>query len=154
MWRDDVSAPECDQQFLNQNQLPQNQRRLELNMRVLRNSEPCSDATPFSRFGTMMAPKPSKFVRIARASMPSSIMIRIVAISFSGALLAACAGSNRVDEVVHTWVNAPARPAAQYTARKNQSGERATREADSRTQPAAAPQQEAKKAEVQTASEE
>jgi hypothetical protein len=82
------------------------------------------------------------------------MIIRIVAISFSAALLAACAGSNRVDEVVHTWVNAPARPAPQYTARKNQSGERATREADSRTQTTPAPQQEAKKAEVQTASEE
>ena len=81
-------------------------------------------------------------------------MIRIVAISLSAALLAGCAGSNRVDEAVHTWVNTPARPAAQSATRQNQSGERATREAQSRTRPAAAPQQEAKQPEVRTASEE
>lgn len=80
-------------------------------------------------------------------------MTRIVAISLASALLAGCAGSNRVDEVVHTWVNTPARPAAQTTARKNQSGDQAAREAQSRTRPAAAPQ-EAKQTEVRTASEE
>ena len=81
-------------------------------------------------------------------------MMRVVAIFFSATLLTACAGSNRVDDIFHTWVNAPARPAPQHTARKDQSGDRATREARSRTRPAATPQQEAKQPEVRTASEE
>jgi hypothetical protein len=78
-------------------------------------------------------------------------MMRIVAVSVFAALLAACSGSNRVEDIVPAWANTP-HPATQYTARRNRSEDHGPVAAEPK--PAAAPQQEAKKPESQNASEE
>jgi hypothetical protein len=47
-------------------------------------------------------------------------MMRIVALLIFAALLAACSGSNRVEDFVPGWANTPPRrPATQYAAPKN-----------------------------------
>jgi hypothetical protein len=47
-------------------------------------------------------------------------MTRIVVLSILGTLLAACSGSNRVEDIVPAWANTPPRPATQYVAQKKQ----------------------------------
>jgi hypothetical protein len=47
-------------------------------------------------------------------------MLRIVVISVLTALLAACSGSSRVEDIVPAWANTPPHPATQYSARKTQ----------------------------------
>jgi hypothetical protein len=81
-------------------------------------------------------------------------MMRIGALLIFAALLAACSGSNRVEDIVPGWANTPPRrPATQYAAPKNHLEGRGTLEAQPRSTPEAEPQ-EAKKAEVQSPSEE
>ncbi len=81
-------------------------------------------------------------------------MMRIVALLIFGALLAACSGSNRLEDIVPGWANTPPRrPATQYAAPKNQLEGRGTLEVEPRGAPEAEPQ-EAKKAEIQSPSEE
>jgi hypothetical protein len=82
------------------------------------------------------------------------VMMRIVTLLLFGALLAACSGSNRVEDIVPGWANtSPRRPATQYAAPKNHLEGRGTPEAEPRSTPEAEPQ-EAKKARVQSPSEE
>ncbi len=81
-------------------------------------------------------------------------MMRIVALLIFGALLSACSGSSRVEDIVPGWVNTPPRrPATQYAAPKNHLEGRGTFEAERRSTPEVEPK-EAKKAEVQSPSEE
>jgi hypothetical protein len=80
-------------------------------------------------------------------------MMRIVIIFACSALLAACAASSRVDQVVSGWVNTP-RPPAQSAPRTSQSGDRTTREAQSRPAPAATVQQETQQTARQSFAEE
>ena len=80
-------------------------------------------------------------------------MIRIVAAFIFVALLAACSGSNRVEGVVPAWANTP-HPTTQYTARRNNLEGRGPLAAEPTAKPAAQPQQEPKKPEIQSASEE
>jgi hypothetical protein len=86
-------------------------------------------------------------------------MMRIAALSIFGALLSACSGSSRVEDIVPGWANTPPRrPAMQYAAPTNHAPKnhlegRGTLEAERRGKPVAEPQ-EAKKAEVQSPSEE
>ena len=81
-------------------------------------------------------------------------MMRIVALLIFSALLAACSGSNRVEDIVPGWANTPPRrPVTQYAAPKNHLEGRAILEAQPRSIPEAEPQ-EAKEAEVQSPSEE
>jgi hypothetical protein len=81
-------------------------------------------------------------------------MMRIVALLIFGALLGACSGSNRVEAIVPGWANTPPRrPATQYAAPKNHLEGRGTLEAQPRSTPEAEPK-EAKKAEIQSPSEE
>jgi hypothetical protein len=81
-------------------------------------------------------------------------MMRIVALLIFGALLAACSGSSRVEDIVPGWANTPPRrPATQYAAPKNHLEGRGTLAAEPRGTPEVEPQ-EAKKAEVQSPSEE
>jgi hypothetical protein len=48
-------------------------------------------------------------------------MMRIVIWLLFGTLLAACSGSNRVEDIVPAWANTPpSRPAAPYVTRKQQ----------------------------------
>jgi hypothetical protein len=82
------------------------------------------------------------------------LMPRIAAIALLATLLAACSGSNRVDDLLRASANTPARPAMQSAAQKNPAGARATANAEPRTQPAAAPQHEANKVAAQNAAEE
>jgi len=97
-------------------------------------------------------------------------MLRILVVWILSALLAACSGSSRLEEIVPDWANAPPRrDPTQYAAPKNQSRGRASLAAeqrgtpavDPRTTPAAEPRatpaaepQEAKKTEGQSPSEE
>ena len=97
-------------------------------------------------------------------------MLRILVAWILSALLAACSGSSRLEEIVPDWANAPPRrDATQYAAPKNQSRGRASLAAeqrgtpavDPRTTPVAEPRaapaaepQEAKKTEGQSPSEE
>jgi len=97
-------------------------------------------------------------------------MLRILVVWILSALLAACSGSSRLEEIVPDWANAPPRrDATQYAAPKNQSRGRASLAAeqrgtpavDPRTTPVAEPRaapaaepQEAKKTEGQSPSEE
>jgi hypothetical protein len=87
-------------------------------------------------------------------------MTRIVALMIFSTLLAACSGSNSVEDIVPSWANTPPqRPAMQYAAPKNHLEGRATLDAQPSSTPEPAahlkPQpQEAKKAEVQSPSEE
>lgn len=81
-------------------------------------------------------------------------MMRIVVMSVFAALLAACSGSSRVEDIVPAWANTPPHPATQYTARKNQFPGRGTLAAQPRTEPAPEPQQETKKPEALNPSEE
>jgi hypothetical protein len=81
-------------------------------------------------------------------------MMRIGALLIFAALLAACSGSNRVEDIVRGWANTPPRrPATQYAAPKNHLEGRGTPKAEPRSTPEAEPQQ-AKKAQVQSPSEE
>jgi hypothetical protein len=81
-------------------------------------------------------------------------MMRIVALLIFGALLAACSGSSRVEDILPGWANTPPhRPATQYAAPKNHLEGRGSLVEEPRSTPVAAPQ-EAKKAEVQSPSEE
>jgi hypothetical protein len=45
-------------------------------------------------------------------------MIRILVISIFGALLAACSGSSRVEDIVPGWANTPPPSATHYVAQK------------------------------------
>jgi hypothetical protein len=81
-------------------------------------------------------------------------MGRIVVMSVLAALLAACSGSSRVEDIVPAWANAPPHPATQYGARKTQVQGRGTPAAEPRAPPAAEPQQEPKKPEAPNPSEE
>jgi hypothetical protein len=97
-------------------------------------------------------------------------MLRILVAWILSALLTACSGSSRLEEIVPDWANAPPRrDATQYAAPKNQSRGRASLAAeqrgtpavDPRTTPVAEPRaapaaepQEAKKTEGQSPSEE
>jgi hypothetical protein len=78
-------------------------------------------------------------------------MMRIVVISIFGALLAACSGSNRFEDIVPA--GATPRTATQSTSRKNHLESRGTLETEPRTTRAAEPQQ-ANKPEVQNSLEE
>jgi hypothetical protein len=81
-------------------------------------------------------------------------MMRIVAFLIFGALLAACSGSSRLEDIVPGWANTPSRrPATHYAAPKNHLEGRGSLEAERRSTPKAEPQ-EAKKAEVQSPAEE
>ena len=81
-------------------------------------------------------------------------MLRILVVCILSALLAACSGSSRLEEIVPDWANAPPRrDPTQYAAPKNQLEGRGTLEVEPRGAPEAEPQ-EAKKAEVQSPSEE
>lgn len=84
----------------------------------------------------------------------TAVMVRIVVMSVLAALLAACSGSSRVEDIVPAWANTPPHPATQYSARKNQFQGRATPAAEPSTRPAAEPQQEPKKPEAPNPSEE
>jgi len=97
-------------------------------------------------------------------------MLRILVVSILSALLAGCSGSSRLEEIVPDWANMPPRrPATQYATPKNHSQGRATLAAEQRGTPAAEPRgtpaaepratpaaepQEAKKAPVQSPTEE
>jgi hypothetical protein len=74
-------------------------------------------------------------------------MMRIIVVSVFAALLAACSGSTRVEDILRA--NTPTHP----TARKSQLENRSTPEAETRTTPEAEPQ-EAPKTTVQSLSEE
>jgi hypothetical protein len=81
-------------------------------------------------------------------------MMRIVALLIFGAMLAACSGSSRIEEIVPGWANKPPqRPATQYAAPKHHLGGRSILEAQPRGTPETEPQ-EAKKAQIQSPSEE
>ena len=75
-------------------------------------------------------------------------MMRIVVLSICGTLLAACSGSNRVEDLVPAWANTSPRPAPQYATRKNrpeaQSKPDASAQDEARAQEAAGPQEVAK----------
>jgi hypothetical protein len=81
-------------------------------------------------------------------------MVRIVVMSVLAALLAACSGSSRVEDIVPAWANTPPHPATQYSARKTQVQGRGPLAAEQRAPPAAEPQQETKKPEAPNPSEE
>src|SRR6266516_8088313 len=89
----------------------------------------------------------------AASSGKPPVMMRILVVAIFGALLAACSGSNRLEDIVPGWANTPPRrPATQYAAPKNQLEGRGTLEVEPRGAPEAEPQ-EAKKAEIQSPSE-
>jgi hypothetical protein len=75
-------------------------------------------------------------------------MMRILVFSICGTLLAACSGSNRVEDLVPAWANTPPRPTPHYAARKNglegHSKPDARAQEEPRTQEAAGPQEVAK----------
>ena len=81
-------------------------------------------------------------------------MVRIIVMSVLAALLAACSGSSRVEDVVPAWANTPPHPATPYSARKNQVQGRGPLAAEQRASPAAEPQQEPKKPAAANPSEE
>jgi hypothetical protein len=68
-------------------------------------------------------------------------MMRIVALLIFGTLLAACSGSNRVEDIVPAWANTPPRPATHYMAHKKQ--------VEGRSKPDATPQESARPLEVE-----
>jgi hypothetical protein len=72
------------------------------------------------------------------------IMMRIIAVSIFAALLAACSGSSRVEDILRA--NARSHPPTQYTARKSGSDNRGTPEAGTRTTVEAEPQEPTKSA--------
>ena len=78
-------------------------------------------------------------------------MMRIMIVSIFGALLAACSGSSRVDDILRP--NTRPHSAGQYTATKSHLDNRSTPEAGARTTPEAEPQ-EAPKSAVRSLSEE
>ena len=80
-------------------------------------------------------------------------MVRIVVMSVLAALLAACSGSSRVEDIP-AWANTPPHPATQYSTRKTQVQGRGPLAAEQRAPPAAEPQQEPKKPEAANPSEE
>ena len=45
----------------------------------------------------------------------TAVMVRIVVMSVLAALLAACSGSSRVEDIVPAWANTPPHPATQYS---------------------------------------
>ena len=69
-------------------------------------------------------------------------MMRILVLSICGTLLAACSGSNRVEDLVPAWANMPPRQTPQYAARKNHL--EGNSKPDARAQEAAGPQEVAK----------
>src|SRR5260370_41983681 len=78
----------------------------------------------------------------AATSGKAPVMMRIVALLIFGALLGACSGSSRVEDIVPGWVNTPPRrPATQYAAPKNHLEGRGTPEAERRSTPKAEPQE-------------
>jgi len=79
------------------------------------------------------------------------VMMRIIAVSIFGALLAACSGSSRVADIFRA--NAPPHPPTQYTARTSGSDIRGTPEIGTRTTVEAVPQ-ESPKSVVRSLSEE
>jgi hypothetical protein len=84
----------------------------------------------------------------------TAVMVRIVVMSVLAALLAACSGSSRVEDIVPAWANTPPHPATQYSARKTQVQGRGPLAAEQRAPPAAEPQQEPKKPEAANPSQE
>jgi hypothetical protein len=66
-------------------------------------------------------------------------MMRIIVVSISGALLAACSGSSRVAEIF--GANAPSHPPTHYTARKSGLDNPGTPEAETRNTVEAVPQE-------------
>jgi hypothetical protein len=78
-------------------------------------------------------------------------MVRIIVVSTFGALLAACSGSSRVEDLLRA--NAPSHPPTQYTASKSGFDNRGTPEAGTRTTVEAEPQ-EPPKSVVRSLSEE
>jgi hypothetical protein len=79
------------------------------------------------------------------------VMMRFMIVSLFGALLAACSGSSRVDDILRP--NTRPHSASQYTATKGHLDNRSTPEAGARTTPEAEPQ-EAPKSAVRSLSEE
>jgi hypothetical protein len=78
-------------------------------------------------------------------------MMRIVVWLIFGTLLAACSGSNRVEDILPAWANTPPPPATQYVAHKKHVEARS--KPDATTQEAARPQ-EAEKPVVRSLHEE
>jgi hypothetical protein len=72
-------------------------------------------------------------------------MMRIVALLIFGALLAACSGSNRVEDIVPAWANTPPPSATRYVAQKKHVEGRSKPDTkpqeEPRTQAAAGPQE-------------
>src|SRR5262245_60320898 len=90
----------------------------------------------------------------AASSGKPHVMMLVLVVAVSGARLASCSGSNRVEDVVPAWANTPPRrPATQYAAPKNYSEGRGTLAAEPRGAPEAEPQG-AKKPEGQSPAEE
>jgi hypothetical protein len=75
-------------------------------------------------------------------------MMRILVLSICGTLLAACSGSNRVEDLVPAWANTSPSTTPQYATRKNRleghSKPDARAQDEPRTQEAAGPQEVAK----------
>jgi hypothetical protein len=65
-------------------------------------------------------------------------MMRIIVASIFGAMLAACSGSSRVEDILRA--NSPSHPPTHYTARKSGLDNRGTPEAGTRTTVEAEPQ--------------
>jgi hypothetical protein len=78
-------------------------------------------------------------------------MMRIIVLCLVGALLAACSGSSRIENILQA--NTSPQPTARQTARKNPIEDRSAPEAKARTAPAAEPQ-DAQKSTVRSFSEE
>jgi hypothetical protein len=66
-------------------------------------------------------------------------MVRFIVVSIFGALLAACSGSSRVEDLLRA--NAPSHPPTQYMASKSGLDNRGTPEAGTRTTVEAEPQE-------------
>jgi hypothetical protein len=66
-------------------------------------------------------------------------MMRIVISLLMGTLLAACSGSNRVEDILPAWANTPQSPATQYVAHKKHVEARS--KPDATMQEAARPQE-------------
>src|SRR5262249_4378675 len=89
----------------------------------------------------------------AASSGKPPVMMRILGVGISGAMLASCRGSNRVEDFVPAWANTPpGGPAPQYAAPKTHSEGRGTLAAEPRGAPEAEPQG-AKKPEGQSPAE-